>query len=57
MRFILAVIAALSSSVFAIPADLTSSGKCPSFCLKDSYCSPCSQPGCVSTSTFPRCEL
>ncbi|KAG1848325.1 hypothetical protein DFJ58DRAFT_796579, partial [Suillus subalutaceus] len=53
MRFVLAVIAALASSIFAMPADVTGAWppKCPTFCSTDEDCKDCCMP-CVSTVVF-----
>ncbi|KAG2028484.1 hypothetical protein BDR03DRAFT_976515 [Suillus americanus] len=39
MRFILVVIAALASSISAMPADVTGAAKCPTVCHSNSDCS------------------
>ncbi|KAG1807048.1 uncharacterized protein BJ212DRAFT_1388988 [Suillus subaureus] len=52
MRFVLAVIAALVSSIFATPADVIEVLECPSFCANNIDCDGCGLPVCVSTVVF-----
>ncbi|KAG1857823.1 hypothetical protein F4604DRAFT_1192623 [Suillus subluteus] len=46
MRFVLAVIAALASSIFAIPADMTGATYCPTTCYTDADCKNCYDMPC-----------
>ncbi|KAG1830273.1 hypothetical protein DFJ58DRAFT_824911 [Suillus subalutaceus] len=52
MRFVLAVIAALASSIFAMPADVTGTAKCPTVCYSDADCKDCYSLPCMSTVFF-----
>ncbi|KIK35448.1 hypothetical protein CY34DRAFT_574529 [Suillus luteus UH-Slu-Lm8-n1] len=49
---ILAVAAALTSSISAIPFD-HNAGSCPYLCIFDSDCRGCTPEACVSISSFP----
>ncbi|KAG2032207.1 hypothetical protein BDR03DRAFT_970685 [Suillus americanus] len=50
MRFpiVLAVVAALTTSIFARPADVDVDAKvCPLFCLRQSNCKNCPDKNCI----------